>query len=195
MKSEDIKKRLNTNFIGKRLDYYKTIDSTHLYAKSLKKEEIEDGMVIFADNQTSGIGTHERKWFTGNAQNLSFDVVFIPNCSIKNFSRLTLILAECVVKSLKELYNIKTSIKEPNDIILNGKKMAGIITESVAIGEQLKKICIGVGININQIEFPGSLENIATSLKKEFNKDFDRLEIFSKFLELFEKEYLKMVKE
>jgi BirA family biotin operon repressor/biotin-[acetyl-CoA-carboxylase] ligase len=150
-------------------------------------------MIIFADNQTGGVGTHERKWFTGREENLSFDIVFTPNCNISKISKLTYVLAECFVKTLETIYNIKTTIKEPNDIILNGKKMAGIITETSGRGENIKKIFIGIGINVNQMEFPGNLKEKATSLKKEFNKDFDRIEIFTKFLEEFEIEYIKMI--
>lgn len=195
MKVEDIKNKLKTKFIGKNILYFETIDSTHLFAKRLKKQEIQDGMIIFADNQTEGIGTHERKWFTGKAQNLSFDMVFVPNCDLEKISKLTTVLARCIVNSIDTLYNIKTYIKEPNDVILNEKKLAGILTETTVIAGRLKKLFIGVGININQIEFPGTLEQKATSLKKEFNKDFDRIEIFAKFIELFEKEYLKMIEE
>lgn len=195
MKVEDIKNKLKTKFIGKNILYFETIDSTHLFAKRLKKQEIQDGMIIFADNQTEGIGTHERKWFTGKAQNLSFDMVFVPNCDLEKISKLTTVLARCIVNSIDTLYNIKTYIKEPNDVILNEKKLAGILTETTVVAGRLKKLFIGVGININQIEFPGTLEPKATSLKKEFNKDFDRIEIFAKFIELFEKEYLKMIEE
>jgi BirA family biotin operon repressor/biotin-[acetyl-CoA-carboxylase] ligase len=112
---------------------------------------------------------------------------------LDKLSKLTIVLAECIVKTLKKLYNIETSIKEPNDIILNGKKMAGIITETSGVGEKVKRIYIGIGININQTEFPGTLKNIATSLKREFNKEFDRIEIFSEFLKEFEEEYIKMI--
>ncbi|MCI8310406.1 MAG: biotin--[acetyl-CoA-carboxylase] ligase [Clostridia bacterium] len=193
MDAKYIQDKLNTKFIGNRLDYYETIDSTHLLAKKLSINEIENGMIIFADNQTSGIGTHERKWFTGDGQNLSFDMIFNTQFDIKKIENLTLTLAECIVKTLKELYNIEAYIKKPNDVILNGKKIAGILTETVAVGNIIKKLFIGIGININQTYFPGSLENLATSLKNEFGKEFDRLEVFSKFLELFEKEYFNII--
>lgn len=193
MDAKYIQDKLNTKFIGNRLDYYETIDSTHLLAKKLSINEIENGMIIFADNQTSGIGTHERKWFTGDGQNLSFDMIFNTQFDIKKIENLTLTLAECIIKTLKELYNIEAYIKKPNDVILNGKKIAGILTETVAVGNIIKKLFIGIGMNINQTYFPGSLENLATSLKNEFGKEFDRLEVFSKFLELFEKEYFNII--
>lgn len=193
MDAKYIQDKLNTKFIGNRLDYYETIDSTHLLAKKLSINEIENGMIIFADNQTSGIGTHERKWFTGDGQNLSFDMIFNTQFDIKKIENLTLTLAKCIVKTLKELYNIEAYIKKPNDVILNGKKIAGILTETVAVGNIIKKLFIGIGMNINQTYFPGSLEKLATSLKNEFGKEFDRLEVFSKFLELFEKEYFNII--
>jgi BirA family biotin operon repressor/biotin-[acetyl-CoA-carboxylase] ligase len=195
MEIKDIQNKLNTKFIGKKFEYYETIASTHLYAKSLKENEIQDGMVILADNQTGGVGTHERKWFTGKGENLSFNIVFTPNCNINKFSKLTYILAECIITILKNLYNIDASIKEPNDIILNGKKMAGIITETSGRGENINRIYIGIGININQTEFSGTLNEIATSLKREFNKKFDRIEILIKFLEEFETKYIKIIEE
>ena len=193
MDAKYIQDKLNTKFIGNRLDYYETIDSTHLLAKKLSINEIENGMIIFADNQNSGIGTHERKWFTGDGQNLSFDMIFNTQFDIKKIENLTLTLAKCIVKTLKELYNIEAYIKKPNDVILNGKKIAGILTETVAVGNIIKKLFIGIGMNINQTYFPGSLEKLATSLKNEFGKEFDRLEVFSKFLELFEKEYFNII--
>ena len=193
MDAKYIQDKLNTKFIGNRLDYYETIDSTHLLAKKLSINEIENGMIIFADNQTSGIGTHERKWFTGDGQNLSFDMIFNTQFDIKKIENLTLTLAKCIVKTLKELYNIEAYIKKTNDVILNGKKIAGILTETVAVGNIIKKLFIGIGMNINQTYFPGSLEKLATSLKNEFGKEFDRLEVFSKFLELFEKEYFNII--
>lgn len=104
-------------------------------------------------------------------------------------------MAESIVETLEKLYNIKTDIKKPNDIILNGKKIAGILTESISQGEIIKKIYIGIGININQDSFDSKLENIATSLKKEYKKDFSREEILKQFLEIFEKKYINLIEE
>ena len=190
---EYIENNLKTKFLGKNIDYYESIDSTHLLAKKIPNKELKDGMLILADNQTEGIGTHERKWFTGKGENLSFNIILTPNCDINKISQLTIKSAECIVTILKK-YNIETTIKKPNDIILNNKKMAGILTECVTRKDIVKTIYIGIGININQTEFPGNLTNIATSLKKEFNKEFCREEILVQFLEEFEKEYLEMIK-
>ena len=172
-------KNLNTKFMGKKFEYYKNLESTHILAKEKPEEEIENGMVILAENQTSGIGTHGRKWFVEKGKNLTFDIV---------------VIAECIVKTLKELYNIETKIKMPNDIILNNKKLAGILTESSVLGNYVKKIFIGIGININQEFFENQIVNIATSLKKEFKINFDKCEILKRFLEIFEERYLNLIK-
>ena len=187
-------KNLNTKFIGKKFEYYKNLESTHILAKEKPEEEIENGMVILAENQTSGIGTHGRKWFVEKGKNLTFDIILIPNCDIKKINNLTVVIAECIVKTLKELYNIETKIKMPNDIILNNKKLAGILTESSVLGNYVKKIFIGVGININQEFFENQIVNIATSLKKEFKMNFDKYEILKRFLEIFEERYLNLIK-
>jgi len=194
LKAEDIQTKLKTKFIGKELKYYKTLESTHILAKSLEEQDISNGMIIFADSQTGGIGTHQRKWFTGQAENLSFNIILLPDCDMRKFEKLTIIIAECLVYTIKKLYNVELFIKKHNDVILNNKKLAGILTETVAIGNTIKKLYIGIGININQIDFPGNLKDIATSLKKEFQKDFDRIEIFSEFLEVFEKRYIDIIK-
>ena len=151
-------------------------------------------MIILTENQTSGIGTHGRKWFVEKGKNLTFDIILIPNCDIKKINNLTVVIAECIVKTLKELYNIETKIKMPNDIILNNKKLAGILTESSVLGNYVKKIFIGIGININQEFFENQIVNIATSLKKEFKINFDKCEILKRFLEIFEERYLNLIK-
>lgn len=99
-------------------------------------------------------------------------------------------IAECIVETIYDLYKIKVNIKKPNDIILNGKKLAGILTESVSQGNIIKKIFIGIGINVNQENFDDDLKNIATSLRKEYKKDFSKEDILKRFLEIFEIKYI-----
>ena len=183
---------LKTNFIGKRIDYYEILDSTHLLAKKLADKEIQNGMVILAENQISGIGTHGRNWDTQNGKNLTFNIILTPHCEIQKISNITMIIAKCIVKTLDELYGIETSIKIPNDIICNNKKLAGILTETVIMKEEVEKIFIGIGINVNQEKFPDELKKTATSLKREYKKEFSKDEILKRFLEIFEEEYLKL---
>lgn len=187
-------KELQTKFIGKDFKYFESIDSTQKYVKELdKKNEANNGTVVFSEIQTKGIGTHSRKWFTGKGKNLAFTFVLYPNCKINKFDRFTYMIAETILESIQELYNINLQIKLPNDIVYNGKKIGGILTESVSCGEIVKKVFIGIGVNINQEEFPGNLSQYATSLKMEFKGEYNREKIIIRFLELFEEKYLKLV--
>ena len=149
---------------------------------------------MIADNQYLGQGTHDRKWYTGNSKNIAMSFVLLPECEISKITNITVLLAECIVDTIKNLYDIDLDIKEPNDIYYNGKKIGGILTETNCKGEIVSKIYIGIGINVNQDEFPEDLKEIATSLKCEFDKEFSREEIIVNFLNNFEKLYLKIKK-
>lgn len=186
-------KKLKTKFIAQNIIYFKTIDSTQTYAKNTLKEDIKDGTVIIADSQENGIGTHERKWYTGK-NNIAMTFVLYPECNISKISNLTVLIAECIISAIKKLYGYELKIKEPNDVIYNNKKIAGILTESKVEGENVKKIFIGVGLNVNQTIFPENLKDIASSLKNEFFKEFSREEIISEFFNIFEEEYLRLIK-
>lgn len=182
---------IHTKFLGKKIKYFDIINSTQEYVKI---EKIEEGEIIFAERQTAGVGTHQRKWYTGKGVNLAFSFALFPNCDIKKLDTLTIVIAESLVQAVKELYLITLQIKKPNDVMYQNKKMGGILTESVVEGNIAKKIYIGIGFNVNQDKFPGNLGDIATSLKKEFNADFSREDILTRFLEIFEDNYLKLIK-
>ena len=99
---------------------------------------------------------------------------------------LTIEIARQIVKAIKELYGYKLKIKEPNDLMLNDKKICGILTQCTTLKETVCYVLIGIGFNVNQVEFNKELSDIATSLKKEFNIEFEREEIVAKILENLE---------
>ena len=151
MKLDNIKNK----FLGKEIKYFEVLPSTQSYVKEMdKKIEIQEGEIIFAERQTDGVGTHSRKWYTGKNNNLAFSFVLYPNCNIKNLDKLTIIIAESLVQAVKELYLITLEIKKPNDIIFQGKKLCGILTEGITEGEITKKVFIGIGFNVNETIFP-----------------------------------------
>ena len=116
-------KKLKTKFIAQNIIYFKTIDSTQTYAKNTLKEDIKDGTVIIADSQENGIGTHERKWYTGSGKNLAMTFILYPDCNIKKISNFTRLIAEVMIKAIKNLYGYELEIKAPNDIIYKNKKI------------------------------------------------------------------------
>lgn len=184
-------KNLRTNYLGRNLLYFKTIDSTQKKIKSL--EEPENGTLIMADQQIAGVGTHERKWFTGAGKNIAMSLVLLPNCNLQEIEHLTVCIADCMIETLDFLYQIKLERKDPNDIYYRGKKVGGILTQSSCKGECVERIYVGVGLNVNQEEFDEDLSQIATSLKIEFGRDFKREEIVTEFLNRFEIEFEKMI--
>ena len=186
MNIEKIKKS-NTKFLGKNIEYYKEINSTHLYAKEIANKNKENGKLIIAEIQTGGIGTKGRKWHTGKNKNIAMTLILKPTCKIEELSNLTIDIAKVIQKTINDLFKIKLEIKYPNDLLLNGKKICGILTEISTIGEKINYLLISLGFNVNEENFNDEIVNIATSLKREYKKEFSREEIISNFLENLEK--------
>lgn len=181
---------LKTKYIGREIFKFKEIDSTQKEIwRRIENENIRNGNLVIAEKQTNGIGTHGRTWHT-NKNNITFSFLVFPNCNIKRLENLTYKIAEILVKIFKDLYDISLEIKIPNDLIINGKKVGGILTETKLQGEIVKSLVIGIGINTNNEEFSKELENIATSIKNEFDIEVDNVYIITEFCNRFE-EYLE----
>ncbi|MBO5004613.1 MAG: biotin--[acetyl-CoA-carboxylase] ligase [Clostridia bacterium] len=185
MNIEKIRKA-KTNILGKNIIFYKEIGSTQDEAKRLINTNIDNGTVILANSQKKGRGTKENIWYTGIGKNIAMTLIIFPNCNIQELDGLTMLIAKCLVSTISELYNYELTIKYPNDLFLNGKKIAGILTETSTSKNKVNHILIGIGFNINEDNFNVDTLNIATSLKREYNKEFSREEIIKKFLEIFE---------
>ena len=185
--------KIDTKLIGKNLIILEEVNSTQKYIKEKAKQGADNGLVVLANNQTEGCGTNGRIWYTKKNDNLTFSMLLKPNCDVKNIENLSIEVAKIIVHVIDKMYGYKLDIKYPNDVILNGKKIGGILTETLINKEIVKQIVIGVGLNINQEEFVDEIKDIATSLKKEFGRHFDKFEILNEFLKEFEKMYLKIV--
>lgn len=185
--NEKTKYVFTTKLIAKKQFYFKEIESTQKEAKILAEKGIENGAIVLTDYQINGIGTHDRKWYSEKNKNLTFTIILYPKCNIKKLENLTVDIAKCIIKAIKELYGLELEIKYPNDIILKGKKMGGILTQVATEGEKIKYLLIGIGLNINGEIFNKEIEDIATSLKKEFKINYSRYDILNKFCIEFEK--------
>lgn len=179
---------LKTNYLGKEFIYYKEIDSTQDEIwRRIKNNNIKNGTIIMADIQTKGKGTHGRIWHTDETENIAFSLYIKTDCNIKNVEGITIAIAEILVRIFKQKYNIQLDIKKPNDIMFNNKKLGGILTESKINADKVKLLVIGIGINTEKANFTKDIENIATSIKKEFGINVDRMKIISSFCNEFEK--------
>lgn len=186
MNIEKIKKA-NTKYLGKNIVYYESISSTQDEAKKIVKDNPINGTLVITDEQTKGKGTKGRTWYSSKGNNITMTIILTPNCKLNALDGITIKIAEVMVNIIDELFNIKLQIKEPNDLILNNKKIAGILTESKTLHDEVKQLIIGIGFDVNETNFNEGTKNIATSLKKEYGKDFCIEDIIIKFLEEFEK--------
>ena len=165
-----------------KIKYFDELPSTHLYVKE-NQDKLENGTVIIANKQTAGIGTHGRSWYTGSGDNIAMSMLFKPECDLSSLNNITVDVAQSIKKTIRNLYNIGLNIKYPNDLLLNGKKICGILTEINTISGKINYLIISLGFNVNEICFDEETIKIATSLKKEYNKNFDRKEIILKIIQ------------
>lgn len=186
---------LTTKFLGQDFYYFEEIDSTQTEIwRKIENKTIKNGTLILSEIQTNGIGTHGRKWKTSGKNNIAFSFFIETNCYAEKLEGLTIEIAQICLDIFKKLYNIELDIKYPNDIIYNGKKIGGILTQSKSYKNTIKYLVIGIGINTNQTKFDEELEPIATSIKKEFNINIDNQKFISEFCNIFEEKITKRIK-
>jgi BirA family biotin operon repressor/biotin-[acetyl-CoA-carboxylase] ligase len=184
-----LKKRLN---IFKAIKYYKVLTSTQSCVKELAKKGLKEGFIVVAETQTCGYGRHKKSW-SSNVGGLWFSVLLRPSISPNDVPKLALLLSIAVNVTLEEYYGIDSQIKWPNDVLVLGKKLAGIIIETSVEQNILKWVVAGVGINVNN-SLPEDLENISITLKSILKKEVDKIDFLSILLANFEKLYLNFQK-
>ena len=173
---------LDTTFLGRNYKYFEEIDSTQEEIfRQIYSNSIKNGTLVFADIQTKGKGTHGRTWHTDDKGNIAFSIYIETNCLFRKIDGITVDIAKIIVDIFKEDYDINIDIKEPNDLIINGKKIGGILTESKINKEIVKYLVIGIGINTVKEEFSIDIKDIASSIKKEFSVIIDRKKFLEKF--------------
>lgn len=184
---------LKTSIIGKNIIHFNDIDSTNIKAKELAQKDIADGSIIIAEKQTLSSGRFNRTWFSPSG-GLWFTLVLRPTIPPTEAPKITQIAAASIYKTLRD-FNINTTIKWPNDILLNDKKLCGILAEMKCDMDRVHYLILGIGMNINIDEsaFDESVKSIATSLKLQYNKQFERREILAGFLNHFETLYNKFI--
>ena len=179
-------KNARTKYIGKNIIYFKEIDSTQKYSKEMVNNNLKNGTIVITDNQTKGIGTNGRNWYSNIGKNITMTITVYPNVDVSKLNNLTIDVAKAMQKTIQDLYNINLNIKKPNDLIINNKKISGFLVETGLIKQKVNYILIGVGFNVNEVEFNVEIKDIATSLKEEFKRDFSREDIIVNFIENLE---------
>jgi BirA family biotin operon repressor/biotin-[acetyl-CoA-carboxylase] ligase len=169
--------------ICKTLKYYKQLPSTQTAVKKLAEKGFDEGVLVIVDKQTHGYGRIKREW-NSNVGGLWFSILLKPAIRPDEVSKLALLLGIALNRTLKK-YRVDTDIKWPNDVFVNGKKIAGILIEMSAEQDRVSWVVAGVGININN-KLPKNLADISISLKDVLGKELDRAEILAELLTEFE---------
>jgi BirA family biotin operon repressor/biotin-[acetyl-CoA-carboxylase] ligase len=185
----ELKSVLTTKWAGQELLYFDTLDSTNTKAKQLAEEGAVHGTLILANHQTNGKGRRGRTWESPAGEGIWMTLLLRPRLSPIHASMLTLVMALAVVKACNEITKDACSIKWPNDIVLNRKKVCGILTEMSAEMDYINHVVIGVGINANIEDFPEDLKEKATAIKLENGNKIKRAELINRVMVHFEEEY------
>ena len=189
--SEKIKQNLDTKIIGKEVFYFKTITSTNDYARFLINRGVKEGAIVLADVQTSGRGRKSRVWSSPEG-GLWFSIILYPSFSPKDAMLLTMAASISVVKAVREITHLEPVIKWPNDILIDGKKVCGILTELETKEDKIIYSIIGIGINVNN-QLNEDLYNTATTLLEKYGSIISKIELFKKILKHFDENYLRLI--
>ncbi len=190
---EEISYHLKTKIIGKKIFYYKTVDSTMDIAFDLGIKGYPEGTVVFAEQQIKGRGRLGREWFSPKAKGIYLSLLLRPQFLPQESPKLTLMAAVSINQAIKKITGVSPLIKWPNDIIINSKKVAGILTELDAETDRIKFVNIGIGLNVNSpktLLFKGS-----TSLRVETNKEVSRVKLAREILRSIEENYFALKKD
>ena len=178
MKSMDpkkIKEKLETDFIGQKIRYFTKVTSTNDVAKELAVKGAKEGTIVLAETQTQGKGRLGRNWLSPKG-GIWFSVILRPKIPAKDSYQLTFMAAVAVAKTIREMFKVNAEIKWPNDVLVNERKVCGILTETSIRGNAVEFAVVGVGVNANidLTSFPKNLRASITSLEAEVKEAVDR---------------------
>jgi BirA family biotin operon repressor/biotin-[acetyl-CoA-carboxylase] ligase len=194
----EVKWALNTKIIGKEILSYKKVDSTNDVAYKLAEKGMKEGCVIFAEEQERGKGRHGRNWLSPPHTGIYLSFILRPEIAPNEIARITLLAAVCVAKAIRGATGLSAMIKWPNDIIVNGRKICGILTEMKAEQDRVDFLIVGIGVNVgtNERSLPKGASSIRVELRRAGRTMThpSRLEIARRILEEVERHYIRLNK-
>lgn len=184
---QEIVSFIQSEWAGCNVIFYEETGSTNVEAKQLAEQGSVHGTLVVADSQSGGKGRRGRNWHSPKGSAIAMSMILKPELETDKAGMLTLVQAMAVVKALEGICSCKPQIKWPNDILINEKKVCGILTEMNLNKTEIASIIIGCGVNVNQESFPEEISAIATSLKIETGQVFHRAELIGCICRYFEK--------
>ena len=185
----ELKSILHTKKAGQRLFFFDKVDSTNNKAKQLAEAGEPDGTLVVAETQCAGKGRRGRQWLSPKGTGIWMSLVLRPEITPGQAAMLTLVAALAVSEGIAVATGLKTGIKWPNDIVMNGKKLCGILTEMNTEMGDINYVVVGIGINVNTQDFPDDIKSTATSLALEGKQPVKRSRLIHTILQAWEQYY------
>ena len=195
--ADDMMSRLGkVNVIGREITVLEQTTSTNDEIQKAALNGHEEGLVVFAESQTHGRGRMGRRWSSPAGKGLWFSFLLRPRLAPGECTQLTAATATALVRAIQDKTNITPEIKWPNDLMIQGKKVAGILTEMSAELDNVRHVIVGIGIDVNQTasEFPAEIQSTATSLKLATGKNISRTDLAITILRELDQDYSRIVR-
>src|SRR5437899_2759483 len=193
--ADDLISRLGrTKVIGRDIRVFEQTTSTNDVVEKLAHDGLKEGIVVFAESQTKGRGRLGRKWLSPAKKGLWFSVLLRPDLRPQQTTQLTVASATALRRAIQSHTGLNAEIKWPNDLLIRGKKVAGILTELNAELDRVKYVIVGIGVdvNLNPADFTADLRKLATSLKTELGKPVSRPELAVAILRELDRDYARV---
>jgi BirA family biotin operon repressor/biotin-[acetyl-CoA-carboxylase] ligase len=191
--ADDLLSRLGkTRVVGRDIRVFQQTTSTNDVIEKLARDGVKEGTVVFAESQTKGRGRLGRRWYSSPGEGLWFSVLLRPPLRPLAATRLTVATATALARAIRRQTGLRPDIKWPNDILLRGRKVVGILTEMNAELDTVKYVILGIGVNVNQTEFAPEIRKLATSLKAETGEAVDRAALAAAALGELDTDYARV---
>ena len=190
-----LRQRLKGSLFGKRIYHFFKTDSTNRVALELGHAGEPEGAVVLAEEQTAGRGRAGRAWQSERAAGIYVTLLLRPKLAPVQAPLLTMMAGLSAHAAIRAVTGLEVDVKWPNDLLIRGKKVGGILTEMHAEPGAVRFVIVGIGLNVNQETFGGELGSIATSLRIETGKQESRLELLVRLLREFESDYNRFLRE
>ncbi|MNW32666.1 Bifunctional ligase/repressor BirA [compost metagenome] len=193
----EIQEKLTTVKFGREIKLLDTTETTQVEARMLADSGAQSGTLVIAEEQTGARGRQGRRWFSPARKGVWMSMVLRPNCPLSFAPQLTLLTAVAVCRAIRKVSDVEAGIKWPNDLLVAGRKICGILIESVGEDELIKYCIVGIGIdaNLDESDVPEELKEIATSLKIESGLEIDRAALIGAVMNELEQLYEMYVTE
>jgi BirA family biotin operon repressor/biotin-[acetyl-CoA-carboxylase] ligase len=193
--ADDLTARLGrTKIVGRAIQVFEQTSSTNDVIEKLARDGVKEGAVVFAESQTHGRGRLGRHWNSPSRKGLWFSILLRPDLRPQETTRLTVCAATALWRAIQSVSGISAEIKWPNDILVRGRKLVGILTELSAELDRVRHVILGVGVNVNQTtsDFPPEIRKQATSLKIETGRQISRAELATAILRELDTDYARV---